>query len=56
MVSAVPFCRSDKYFKLKLEFLTGYTIAMVTFYVKKITISCLPIIRHLFHIIIDVSC
>ena len=43
------------YLKLKLGvFLTGYLVAMVTYYVAKITISCSRIIRHLFNTIIDV--
>ena len=29
-------------------FLTDYTIAMVTYYIEKMTMNCLPLIRHLF--------
>ena len=36
-------------------FLTGYNVLMVTYYVKKTTITCLPMIRHLFDTIIAVS-
>ena len=43
------------YLKLKLGvFLTGYRVAMVTYYLAKITIPCSRIIRHLFNTIIDV--
>ena len=42
-----------KHLKLKLRvFLTGYTIAMVTCNVKKIIITCSPVIEHLFETII----
>ena len=38
---------SYKHLKLKLRvFLTGYTVAMVTCFVKKIIITCSPMIGH----------
>ena len=33
-------------------FLTGHTVAMVAYYVKKASITCSPMIRHLFDKII----
>ena len=42
--------------QLKLRvFLTGCTVAMVTCYVKKIIITCSPMIEHLFDAIIFAS-
>ena len=42
--------------QLKLRvFLTGYTVAMVKCYVKKIIITCSPMIEHLFDAIIFAS-
>ena len=49
---------SAEYKKYKLDNLklrvvyTGYTVAMVTFYVKQMIITCLPIIEHSFDTII----
>ena len=34
--------------KIKGVFLTGYIVAMVTYYVTKIIITCSPMIGHLF--------
>ena len=36
-------------------FLTGYTVAMVTYHVTKIIITCSPMIGHLFDIFILTS-
>ena len=52
---------SYKHLKLKLRvFLTGYTVAMVTYYVTKIIITCSPMIGHLFDTFIltstDIGC
>ena len=47
---------SYRHLKLKLAvFLTGYTVAMVTGYVKKIFMTCLPMFGHSFGTIVIVS-
>ena len=39
--------------RLKLGvFLTGYTVAILTYYVGETTIACSPMFRHLFDVII----
>ena len=35
--------------------LTGSTVAMVTYYIGKLTMTCLPMIRHFYDTIIVVS-
>ena len=47
---------SYKHLKLKLRVIyTGYTVAMVTFYVEQMIITCLPIVGHSFDSIILTS-
>ena len=42
--------------KVKLGvFLTGYTVSIVTYYVEKMTKTCLSMSRHLFDSIVTVS-
>lgn len=52
--SSEPFL-SDKYLKLKTGLLTGCAVAVVTFCVTKMTITCLPVIGHLIDAIIMAS-
>jgi len=54
-VSPEPFLKY-KYLKLKLRvFLTGYIVAMVTYYAMKMTTTCLPMIGRLCDTYIEAS-
>ena len=46
------------YYSLKLNlkvFSTGHIVAMVTCYIKRMTVTCLPMIRHLHYTVIVLS-
>ena len=46
---------SHSHLKLKLNlrvYLTNYTIAVVAYYVKKMVVTCLPMIKHWFDTVI----
>ena len=47
---------SYKHLKLKLiMLLAGYTVTMVTWYIKRMTATCLPMIVHLYDTVIVAS-